>query len=515
MNLHRLRLRPRRHPPAAEGDVDVDHDHDNDDDDDVDDDVDGGLSRSSLSSANTKEKKAGRDSLNDIDEIGIGEVRQAVQPRQHDDDVFRLCRSRRTTAKYNFKRLLASSVLWLLSLSLLRSIVVSMVAHDAMMTTKNKNSLPLPLPLPLPSSSFDSSPPFSATNATDTDTASTGTWKWTWTSPHEINCTDLVLVQSQHSQRETGMFMPIRFSNILNHNHNNNDNPPKNIIPPPPFFLMNIHNPHRDGISKRIFQHGCYECHHLSRLSSLLLSHDRPHPPPYLLDVGANIGMWTATVAALGFHVVAIEPVPDNYRRICETVVRNRWDEGLGRRRRRQRVHVLGGMAATNDNGKAFRLEMAKRNFGGSRVVSEDEENKGNKDEEEEENEGNKEEEEGNTATIVRGHSIDSLRLPTDRPVVLKLDVEGHELRALQGAKTFLRNADILYAVMELRPDVGSDPDWKEILDIFHSKRLTPYRVNYEGMEDTKLDVERLEDWKHFKHPMVKYFDVAWRRDEG
>jgi len=319
---------------------------------------------------------------------------------------------------------------------------------------------------------------------------------WTWTSPHEINCTHLVL--SLSSQQDTGMFMPIRLSHALHHDNNNYNDRLNNhgMPPPPPFFLMNIHNPHRDGISKRIFQNGCYECHHLSRLSRLLLSHSlysssssssSSNRPPYLLDVGANIGMWTATAAALGLRVVSIEPVEENYQRICRTVVRNGWGRA---------VRVLGGIAATERNGEVFRLEMAKRNFGGSRVVMVPPSSN------------------STSAMSPRGFSIDSLRLPVDRPVVLKVDVEGHELHALRGAMRFLREAEIVYAVMELRPDVRSNPDWKEVLDLLVSKGLTPYRVNYEGVEDTKLDVNNLEDWKHFKHPVVKYFDVAWRRDD-
>jgi hypothetical protein len=138
---------------------------------------------------------------------------------------------------------------------------------------------------------------------------------------------------------------------------------------------------------------------------------------------------------------------------------------------------------------------MATRNYGGTRVVPLD------KDE---------------TETILmddediaQGVTIDSLNLPTNQPVVLKLDVEGHELSALSGATQFLQNANIVYANMELRPNLHTDPRWKSIFQVLHSKGLKPYRINYE--DETPLDINRLSEWKHFKHPKVLYFDMVWR----
>ena len=96
-----------------------------------------------------------------------------------------------------------------------------------------------------------------------------------------------------------------------------------------------------------------------------------------------------------------------------------------------------------------------------------------------------------------------------NRPVVMKIDVEGHELQALLGATNFLKSANIVYAMMELRPNLHADGRWKGIFEFLTSKGLKPFRLNYE--DETELDVDRLQDWKHFKHPIVKYYDVAWR----
>jgi len=117
---------------------------------------------------------------------------------------------------------------------------------------------------------------------------------------------------------------------------------------------------------------------------------------------------------------------------------------------------------------------------------------------------------------LIKGVPIDSLNLPTDRPVILKLDVEGHELQALTGGINFLQHANIVYAMTELRPTFQSDGEayasWKGIMGALAAKGLVPYRVDYE--EETRLDVNRLHDWRHVKHPAVRYFDVVWRKED-
>ena len=56
------------------------------------------------------------------------------------------------------------------------------------------------------------------------------------------------------------------------------------------------------------------------------------------------------------------------------------------------------------------------------------------------------------------------------------------------------------------------DSRWKDIFDILTAKGLKPIRLNYE--DETPLDVNRLQDWKHFKHPIVRYYDMVWRLDD-
>ncbi len=298
---------------------------------------------------------------------------------------------------------------------------------------------------------------------------------WTWTSPHLVNCHQLLqsLADDDTPSQDTGKFVTTK------------TNPP---------FLMNIHDPNKDSISKAIESSGCWECNHLNEVISALSL----HPDSYFLDVGANIGMWSLTAAAAGFPTISIEPFMQNYRRICKSVLENGKSFV-------DLVNVVNAVATSTP--EEFRLEFLDNNFGGTHVVPV---SKGEKEDENDEKEGRG----MGKVTIIKGYPIDSLQLPTDRPVVMKVDVEGHELQALKGALHFLEEANIVYAMMELRPDVKSNPDWKGIFQVLDSKGLKPYRINYEGMEDTRLDVNRLDEWKHFKHPNVRYYDVAWRKEQ-
>jgi len=81
----------------------------------------------------------------------------------------------------------------------------------------------------------------------------------------------------------------------------------------------------------------------------------------------------------------------------------------------------------------------------------------------------------------VEGLPISDLGLPKERPVVLKVDVEGHEMEALSGAKHFLcsNSTVIVLASMELRAASlkSHQSDALEIFKCLSKKGLVPYAV--------------------------------------
>ena len=307
----------------------------------------------------------------------------------------------------------------------------------------------------------DELPAISSKNAIQTSTSA-------WTSSHRIDCQKMV--KDLENEIDSGMFTEV------------------NITTPP--FLMNIHDPTKDQVSNEIYTKGCWECSHLKGMLKALSQ----YPNSYFLDIGGNIGMWTITAAMANHLTFTIEALSDNIERICKSIERNSLYN------RTNLMHI----AATSEP-QTFRFNVPSGNIGGTSIIAttSTENNITSPPEKETDHDDIK---------VVNGVTINSLNLPIDKPVVIKIDVEGHELQALLGAIDFLRDATIVYVMSELRSNLRSDARWNEIFDIFTTKGLKPYRINYE--DETLLNVNDLTQWKHFKHPHVLYFDVAWRLDD-
>jgi len=288
-----------------------------------------------------------------------------------------------------------------------------------------------------------------------------------WTSSHRIDCQKMV--KDLENETDSGMFTEVNITT--------------------PSFFMNIHDPTKDQVSNEIYTKGCWECSHLKGMLQALSQ----YPNSYFLDIGGNIGMWTITAAMSNHLTFTIEALSDNVERICKSIERNSL----------YNLTNLMHVAATSEP-QTFRFNVPAGNIGGTSVIATTS------------TENNitspPEKESDHDIKVVNGVTISSLKLPLDKPVVIKIDVEGHELQALLGAIDFLRDASIVYVMSELRSSLHSDARWNEIFDIFTMKGLKPYRINYE--DETHLNVNDLTQWKHLKHPRVLYFDVAWRLDD-
>ncbi|KAL7529988.1 hypothetical protein ACHAWF_003192 [Thalassiosira exigua] len=268
------------------------------------------------------------------------------------------------------------------------------------------------------------------------------------------------------------------------------------LLPSIPPFRMSIHDVSQDNyVSGHIKKDGCHECALVKLVQKTLVQ----YPDSFLLDIGANIGMYALAAAAAKREAFAIEPLWQNHRKICLSVQQNKgFDEW---------VHVLPA-AATERRGKEFVLDVPGHNKGGTRIEELGEEKLGG----------------GN---VVKGIAVDDLGLPSlssgiGRPLVLKLDVEGHEIEALAGTKNLIcgKHSRVVLALLEIRPRLF--PQKKEALDILSclskKHRLVPIATTTKNKQvidptakpdpEKQLDLSNFSEWIEMAEDY--FIDVIW-----
>jgi len=135
------------------------------------------------------------------------------------------------------------------------------------------------------------------------------------------------------------------------------------------------------------------------------------------VDVGANIGAYTVLAASIpGVRCAAFEPAPDTFERLTENIRLN--DFG-------SRVKANQLAAGAEDGEIVFTKGLDSVNH----VVSAHE-------------------------NFADGISVPARRVDTvlrgENPVIMKIDVEGYEMRVLQGAEGILKSDMLLAVVLEM-----------------------------------------------------------------
>ena len=187
-----------------------------------------------------------------------------------------------------------------------------------------------------------------------------------------------------------------------------------------------------------------------------------------VLDVGANIGIYTLLAAKRGARVFAIEADPDNARALRHHVEINGFSD---------RVTVF-EIAAT-DHAEMVTLYRNSQNSGGSTLF------------------GTRQ---GVTTVRVEGRTIDSLELP---PIdVCKMDIEGAEALALCGMTDTLARSPNLKLLAEWNPGVqteGPEQDAlpRQLLSILRARFASVNIVGGSELSPSDLPPPFCNLWAH------------------
>lgn len=191
---------------------------------------------------------------------------------------------------------------------------------------------------------------------------------------------------------------------------------------------------------------GEWERPHLTRLFELARQHlPSGQKGAVFLDIGAHWGLYALKAHQSGLfgQVIAFEPDPLNYAQLQANLFLNNAETAI-------RAYPL----AATDGERTFSLfQRNPQNRGATRVVAA----------------------EPGQASDVRGTRVDSLVDVSDCLLVIKIDVESHELEAIAGMmKLFARNKFVIQVEIWDTPREESERRLKVLTELFagHGARL-------------------------------------------
>ncbi|XP_005093824.1 uncharacterized protein LOC101853448 isoform X2 [Aplysia californica] len=202
-----------------------------------------------------------------------------------------------------------------------------------------------------------------------------------------------------------------------------------------PAFMICLYKPLEDKyISASLLSSGVWEPYITKALQKAL---DR-RPEATLIDVGANVGYYSLLAASMGHRVIAIEPQSKNVRRLVGGASSSHWGDNI----------LVLANALSDTPLRNVSLSDNSENQGGIRVIdcgaARSPVPGGAMSEED---------------TPTRGQNChiptitldDTARLVTTSTVILKLDIEGYECRALGVSSAFFSAFSVPYIFMEWR----------------------------------------------------------------
>ena len=267
-------------------------------------------------------------------------------------------------------------------------------------------------------------------------------------------------------------------------NPNDNGQTVWTSIDPP--FLISIHDAWYDiAVSQELIDWGCFEC---SVMEPVVRAHQQ-YPKASLLDIGSNIGQYSLQAAAMNRKAYAFEPFKGNWRRLCHSININKFQDQIN----------LFNSAVMHESTKV-KLEVGLINKGGTKVISYGAYQVGEEEEE---------------IVYAHGVTLDGMSefLPKGQ-VVLKIDVEGSECKALAGGlDKYLKQLNIVYVAIEWSQERLQECERREeIFALFAKNGLKPYMHMGKGIWVEKYPSMALHTWRNIDNPNTGLFDMAWSK---
>lgn len=214
-----------------------------------------------------------------------------------------------------------------------------------------------------------------------------------------------------------------------------------------PSFTISVHNETYDPVRwHTLFNEGkYYEEQVFARFVKILSANQPASKNSVVVDVGANIGIYTLLSATLGYPVIAFEINPANLIRLCESLQLNNHVS---------RVTIFQNGVSDTDGtplqvlvpknpGQAFMIEMSDTS-GLEKLRLSAQEGLGMA---------------NDSSTVTTHHAFTTTvtldafvkHLSTEKIAILKLDVEGKEPQIIEGAKELLQSGRVDNVLTEFR----------------------------------------------------------------
>lgn len=257
---------------------------------------------------------------------------------------------------------------------------------------------------------------------------------------------------------------------------------------PPKDVSVSVHNEEYDKVRYSLFSSGRYYEEELRSWFQEVL--EKSPKNGWVMDVGANIGYFTLVAAGFGQNVLSFEPNPANVLRCCQSLQLNGWSDN-------GRVSIFRNGVTDKSNGEMV-LEWPEGKPGEAKLRQK---------------KRGETFAEGDNKAMTPLVALDSFaesrgwfeKSNDVSVIILKIDVESHEIEVLDGAKRLLSSGIVKNVYVEFWKSTGP-----KIVDRMIDFGFMPNNKNMPSNKDKEAVTEAL--LKAMQENKQPPFNVWWKR---